>query len=139
MIVLVIVMMTAQIADRTRSGGPGDGVAWADYPSYRTSVAMPSQPRRTGQATSQQPATLNYLALRLARSGCGGGRDLVSSCPSSHSQVFSWMLSGVVPAGVAAGVRPGMAAAVMAASRAGVRVRLPAWAALPSMIRVIGP
>src|SRR6266480_3978532 len=32
---------------------------------------MPSQPRRTGQPTSQQPATLNYLALQLARSGCG--------------------------------------------------------------------
>ena len=35
------------------------------------------------------------------------------------------MLSGVVPAVVAAGGRPGMAAVVRAASRAGVRVRLP--------------
>ena len=48
------------------------------------------------------------------------------------------MLSGVVPAGVAAGGRSGMAAVVMAASRAGVRVRLPAWAAWSMAARAAG-
>jgi hypothetical protein len=51
-------------------------MTWAGYPSYRTSVARPPQPRRTGQPTSQQPAILNYLALRLDRGR--GGRPLRS-------------------------------------------------------------